>query len=141
MVDAIANLATDTASDRDAIAQLTATVARLTTEIATLNVKLVVDLQKNRVSWGGRGGRNITIRVQGARAGAVACTGTGAGAPARTGASAPTMDDTKYLEPKIYYCWTCGPGCRHNSAKCPLPAAGHIYTVTKRNMQVGAEAT
>ena len=46
MMDAIANLAMDTASDRAAIAQPTATVARLTTEIATLNVKLVMDLQK-----------------------------------------------------------------------------------------------
>ena len=46
MVDTIAKLATAAASDRAAIAQLTATVTRLTTELATMNVKLVVDLQK-----------------------------------------------------------------------------------------------
>ena len=36
-VDAIANLTTNMASDREAITQLAATVARLTTEITTMN--------------------------------------------------------------------------------------------------------
>ena len=51
-VDAIANLVTATASDHSAIAQLTDTVARLTTELATVNAKLVNALQKNRASRG-----------------------------------------------------------------------------------------
>ena len=46
MVDAIANLATATASDRVAVAKLTATVARLTIELATVNKKLAVALQE-----------------------------------------------------------------------------------------------
>ena len=45
MVDDIANLATATASDRAAIAQLTSTVERLTAELVTVNAKLVTALQ------------------------------------------------------------------------------------------------
>ena len=56
-VDAIANLATATASDRSVITQLTATVVRITTELAMVNVKLIVALQTNRTSRGGRGER------------------------------------------------------------------------------------
>ena len=52
-VDAIANLETSTASDRAAIAQLTATVERLTAELVTMNAKLVATLQPQRASRGG----------------------------------------------------------------------------------------
>ena len=137
-VYAIANLATATAIDRAAIAQLTATVARIMAELATVNVKLIVTLQKKRAIRGGHGGRDRTSRGQGSGSGYG--TGTRVSAPARTGASAPTMAEGKDLDPPIHYCWTCGPGCRHNSAKCPVLAAGHIYTFTKRNMQGGVEA-
>ena len=123
MVDAIANLATAMASDCAAISQLTATVARLAIDLATVNTKLIVTLQKNLSSWVGRGGRDRTTCGRGSRARAGAGTGNGAGAPARTGASAPTMDEAKYLKPPIYYCCTCGLGSRHNSSKCPVPAA------------------
>ena len=44
-VDAIANLATATASYRTTIAQLTSTAVRLMTELATVNEKLVDPLQ------------------------------------------------------------------------------------------------
>ena len=53
MMDAITNLVTATVSDRIAIAKTTAPVARHTTEIATVNSKLVVDLQTNCASRGG----------------------------------------------------------------------------------------
>ena len=53
-VNAITNLATATASDRTATAQITANVARLTMELATVNTNLVVALQTNRTSRGGR---------------------------------------------------------------------------------------
>ena len=43
-VYAIANLATSMESDRAAIAQIKSTVARLTTELATVNTKLVITL-------------------------------------------------------------------------------------------------
>ena len=140
-VEAIAKLATTTASYRAAIAQLMATVARLATELATVNTKLVVNLQTNRASQGGHRGRGRIIRRRGSRTGSTSSTGTGSSAPEITNAGAPNMAEEKYLEPLIYYCWTCGPGCRHNSAKCPAPETGHIYKSTKRNMQGRAEAT
>ena len=43
-MDDIANLATGTVSDRADIAQLTATVARLTANLATVNKKIAVAL-------------------------------------------------------------------------------------------------
>ena len=68
MVDAIANLATATASDRDTIAQLTATVARLTTDIETTNDNIVVALQAKHAICGSCGGRNKASHVWGAGA-------------------------------------------------------------------------
>ena len=49
-MDAIANLETATASNRSAIAQLTATVERLTAEIVTVNAKLVTALRPSALS-------------------------------------------------------------------------------------------
>ena len=50
MADAITNLATSTASDRDTIAQLTSTFERLTAELVTVNTNIVTALQKKRAS-------------------------------------------------------------------------------------------
>ena len=75
-VDTFANLETSTASNCAAIVQLTATVARLTTDLATVNVKLVVAFQTNHASRGGHGGRNRTTHGQGGVTGAGACIGT-----------------------------------------------------------------
>ena len=100
-VDAIANLATATASDCSAIAQLTPMAERLKEELVTLNAKLVTALQKQRASQGGRGGRGCR-------------RGHGAGAPAQTGAVAATRSKEQGLEPPIHYFWTCGSRCRHN---------------------------
>ena len=138
-VHAISNLATATPIDHSAIAHITATVASLMTEFATVNVKLVVVFQTNRTSRGGHGARDRTGCGHISGAGAGASTGTGASTLARTGASAPSMAKEKDMEPPIRYCWTCGPGCRHNSAKCPVPSTGH--TATNRNIQGWAEAT
>ena len=111
-VDAIAKLAADIVSDRAAIAKLTATVARLTTEIATVNKKLVFVLQEKRTSRGSRRGRDKTTRRRGSVTGyrAGSRTGAGAGSTARTGARAPTLAEAVVdLEWTIYYCCTCGP--------------------------------
>ena len=43
-VDAIVNLATSTVSDRASIVQITATIVRLTTDIATVKEKLIISL-------------------------------------------------------------------------------------------------
>ena len=51
-VDAIANLAIATASDRAAITQLTATVMRLITDLATVNKNIFIALQSKRASRG-----------------------------------------------------------------------------------------
>ena len=133
-MDAITNLATSTASNRAAIAQLTSTVERLTAELVTVKTKLVAALQTQRASRGGHGGKS---RGHGRGRGASATTPT-LGPP--TGAGAATRTEKQDLEPPIHYCWTCVPGFRHNSAKCPAPATGHVYTATKRDMQGGAEA-
>ena len=137
-VDAIANLSTATARDRAAISQLTATVERLAAELVTVNTKLVAELQNQRASRDGNGGRS---RGLGCRASAGA--GAGATTPTHgppTGAGTATRTKKQDPEPPIHYCWTCVPGCRHNSVKCPAPAAGHVYISTKRDMQVRSEA-
>ena len=51
-VDAIAKLATATASNRAAIDQLTATVERITAELATVNTKLDAALQTQQTIRG-----------------------------------------------------------------------------------------
>ena len=127
-MDAIANLATATASNRAAIANLTAMVERLTAELATVNANLVTALQPQRASRGGRGGRGRGRR-------------RGAGTTTYTGAVSATRTNNQDLEPPTHYCWTCVPGCRHTSSKCPAPATGHVKTATKRDIQGGAEAT
>ena len=145
-VDAIVNLATATASDRASTVQLTAavTVARLTTEVVMVNENIAVALQAKLAIRGIQGRRNKTTCGWGARSGAVAGvgsgTGTGSGDAAIAGASAPTMVDSKELEPTKHYCCTCGPIFSHNSAKCPSPASSCIYTATKMYIQGGVEA-
>ena len=89
--DSIKKLATATSSDCVAIAQLTATFASLTTELATVKAKLVLALQTNRPRQVGRGQRGRTSRRQGSGTGAGTSTGTRAGSPARTGTSVPAM--------------------------------------------------
>ena len=126
-VDAIANLATATVSDKAAIAHIASTVERLTAELVTVNANIVTALQTQRAS-------------QGEREGCGRGRGSGTGSPAQTSAVAATRSEEQDLEPLIHYCWTCSPGCRHNSSKCPAPSTGHIYTVTKRDMQGEAEA-
>ena len=126
-MDNIANLTKSTASDRAAIAQLTTTVERLTSDLVTVNTKLVTSLQTQRAIQGGCGGRGRRL-------------GRGTGTATHTGTVLATGTDDQDLEPPIHYCWTCGPGCRHNSAKCPAPATGHVYMATNQDMQGGAEA-
>ena len=99
-MDEIANLAKSTASDRAAIAQLTATVERLTVELVTVNTKLVAALKNQQASWDGNGGQSRGRR-RGASAGATTPTH---GPP--TGAGTATRTKKQDLEPPIHYCWT-----------------------------------
>ena len=118
------------------ITQLTATIMSPTMELATVNKNFVVALQKKRaihMSHGGRNTSDLGCRSgSGSRSGAR--YGAGNGSPTPTG-----MVGVLELDPPTHYCWTCGPGCRHNSAKFLKPVAGNIYTSTKRYMQGGAE--
>ena len=84
MVDAVANLTTATASDRDSIAQLMATVARLTMGLATMNENIVIALQGKRASCGIRKGRDRAARGK----------GVGARDAAKTGSGAPILSET-----------------------------------------------
>ena len=99
-VDAIANLAAATASDRAAIAQLTATLERLTADLVTMNTKLIAALQTQRSIWGGNGRRSRGHKGEDS-------AGTGATTPthgAPTGAGTATRTEKQYLEPPIHYC-------------------------------------
>ena len=120
-VDDIANLMTATASNLNDIAELTATVKRFTADLITVNTKLVTDLQPRRASRGGHGGQSRG-------------RGRGAGTKTLTGAVLDTRTNNQDLELTIHYCWTCGPRCIHNSAKCPGPTTGLVYTSTKQDM-------
>ena len=136
-MDGIAKMATSTASDHAAIAQLTATVKRLTTELVTMNTKLVAALQTQQAIQVGKRERSRgRRRGESANAGARPTTPTN-GPP--TGAGTATRTNKQDLDPPIHYYWTYVPGCRHNSAKFPAPATGHIYTATNRDIQGRAE--
>ena len=132
-VDAIVKLAKAMAIDREAVTQLTTTISRLTTELATVNEKIVVALQGKRASRGSCGECDKVSRGQVSRAQTAAKNGAVAPALAELAGGAD-------LDTPIHYCWTYRPRCKHNSIKYPKPMAGYIYTATKRNMQVRAEA-
>ena len=88
---------------------------------------------RKRASRVSRVGRNWTTHGQGAGAGAGAVLEARAGAAARNGASALTMLEAKYLEPPIYYCWTCGLGCRHKIPSVPTQQPA-TFTLSSRGI-------
>jgi hypothetical protein len=100
-IAAIANLATATAEDRKAVANLTDTNATITKELAAVNGKLISTLtlvttltkQLAEARAGNSGNHNRTP-----------ATGTGE---------------------RKHYCWTCGYRSEHSSWYCPTPATGH----------------
>ena len=94
-VDAIANLATATAADRQTVATLSATNSTLTVELTSVNRKLVTALADIA---------KLTLQVADLKA----KTGTSGGV----------------LEPK-HYCWSCGFKQTHYSSRCPNPKTGH----------------
>jgi small-conductance mechanosensitive channel len=98
IIDAIANLATATAEDRRAVANLTDTNATLTKELATSNGKLVSALTLVNT---------LTKQLSDLR-----------------GNHHPRTPPFGPPERK-HYCWTCGYRCEHSSWLCPTPAAGH----------------
>jgi hypothetical protein len=99
-IAAIANLATATAEDRKAVANLTSTNALLTKELATSTSKLITALTQIG---------SLTKQIADLRAGATLRT------PATPGAASA----------RKHYCWTCGYKSEHSSWYCTTPAAGH----------------
>ena len=116
-VEAIANLATATASDREAVASLTAansnltaTNNRLTEELIKANRELVAALRQVQ---------SLTKQVQDL-----------SGGRPRT-SSYPSSHSTSH------YCWTCGTNSPHPSHKCDKKKPNHQDKATKYNMMGG----
>jgi hypothetical protein len=97
-IDAIANLATATAADRTAVANLTGTNALLTKDLARTNLQLIAALTQITA---------LTKQLADTRA------------PNNSTSGYPPNLERKH------YCWTCGYRCLHASSKCTVPAAGH----------------
>jgi hypothetical protein len=95
-IDAIANLATATAADRTAVANLTATNASLTKSLAKANETVISALTQVAT---------LTKQLADLRTGTV---------PRGTTPSTRT-----------HYCWTCGYLSTHGSWSCTTPAPGH----------------
>ena len=112
-IDAIANLATATASDRATVATLSKTVDTLTNELATSTQELVSALKKVTA---------LTNSVEYWKA------------KSNTGRSGGGDRNNRLL---THYCWTCGCKCNHNSRDCTLKADGHKSNATAENKQGG----
>jgi hypothetical protein len=97
-IDAIANLATATAEDCRAVANLTDTNATLTKELATSNSKLVSALTLINT---------LTKQISDLRG--------------NSNQRSPPFGPPE----RKHYCWTCGYRCEHSSWLCPTPAVGH----------------
>ena len=104
-LDALANLATATAEDRRAVANLTGTNATLTKDLATSNGKLIAALTLVT---------NLTKQIAELRTGSSQRVNTNGNGGNTNGSS----------EGK-HYCWTCGYHSEHSSWYCPTPATGH----------------
>ena len=111
-IEAIANLATATAADRTAVANLTTTVTDLTTALGKSNSKLVAALER------------ITVLTQQL----AACKAVPGGRPIVPSNSSG----------RSHYCWTCGHRSIHSSWNCETPATGHQKRATRSNTMGGS---
>jgi len=105
-IDAIANLATATASDRETVANMSSTIDTLTNELATTNHELIIALKKIAT---------LTASVEHFKA---KCNDSTSGSNARTRFS------------RSHYCWTCGCKCSHPSHECTVRKTGHKNKAT-----------
>ena len=112
MINAIANLATTTASDQATVAKLTVTISELTTELKKTQTKLAEALKSNARLAATRTNTNKeNVRP-----------GCGAGNPANP-----------------HYCWTHSFLCTDHSGKCPNPKARHVENAKSRYTQGGSQ--
>ena len=108
-IDAIANLATATAADRNAVAALSSTVSSLTTDLSKANTKLVSALEKIA---------QLTQQLAASKMGRNLRTGDSSG--------------------RSHYCWTCGHKSAHSSSNCETPGTGHQKRATRLNTLNGS---
>ena len=109
-IEAIANLATATASDRATTARLTETNAKLTEELKKTQQKLVEALEK-------------LAKLSNPRCPLAPKTGK--------------ENDKRPTD--RHYCWTHGYLCEHTSGRCPNPAEGHQRYATARKPLGGSK--
>ena len=109
-VEAIANLATATASDRVLVVALTATNSTLTADFTATHPQLLIALQD--IS-------KLQVTV------ANLCKQLGAAGIKSSGGY------------HNHYCWTWGNRCNHNSRKCPTTATGHHKDATRHDKKGG----
>jgi hypothetical protein len=95
-IDAIANLATATAVDRTAVANLTDINAALTKQLAKSSEKLIAALTQVN---------SLTKQLSNL------CSNN------------PTPANLSFE--RKHYCWTCGYRSAHSNWNCPIPAPGH----------------
>lgn len=115
-IDAIANLATATASDRATVASLTATIEKLTSDLNDVQSKLVIALETN----------------------ASLARALGDGKENQRGRGRAPKEDRR--PPNRHYCWTHGYLCTHHSGECPSPATGHQIKAKSRDNKGGSTA-
>ena len=118
-ITAISHLANATMADRESMATLTATVGRLTVELAETNAKLVRALADN----------NILARQVGT-----------SGSPARPGGQFISRDPSPPKPQYINYCHTHGIKSSHTSKDCQSPSATHNVNATEAN-KLGGRTT
>ena len=97
-VEAIANLATATASDRASVAALTETNSTLTADCTATQSQILIALQDIAKL-------HVTVTDLQKQLSATGIKPSGSSSN--------------------HYCWTCGTRCYHSSQKFPTPAAGH----------------
>jgi hypothetical protein len=121
--EAIANLATATASDRSTFATLTDTNSKLAAEIIALNSKLMKALMQNKT---------LTSQLSVCGSGG---SGSGGAPPANNGGK------RRQQNKGPMYCWSCGSGVWHNGTTCWHKAAGHKPDATEAAKQGGSTVT
>ena len=113
-VEALANLATATASDREAVANLTSTNKALMDELAKVNAELINALKK--INFMGQTIADLKAKNS------------------NTTSPTPTLGHN-------HYCWSCGFKSPHPSYKCINKKQGHQDKATKYNIMDGSKAT
>ena len=123
-MDALANLATATASGRATVATLKDTIAHISSELASAQAKLISSLLDNQ---------RLLKRILERGGSWNTSGGVADGKTPGNGATGP------WDGPIIHYCHTHGHKCPHPSFKCPEPATGHIKNATKKDIRGGRD--